>query len=101
MVSNPPFEISKNNINAINLYFTWLEVHKTIEHLCQVQTIIGFDSVINQMATVIDGAAHQSLIGFNQSTNRKSIIALPIVIHKVARSILAVFDIFSRLVTYT
>ncbi len=54
-------------------------VHKTIAQLCQVQTIIGFDSVDNQMATLPNDIAHQRLIGFNQTTNRENVIVLPTV----------------------
>ncbi len=70
MVStSPPFEISRENINNLNCYFNRLVVRKTVEYICQVQTVIGFNSVVNQMVTVPNGAAHQDLIRFNQPTN--------------------------------
>ncbi len=60
-------------------------VHKTIEHICMVQTIIGFDSVVSHMATVPNGAAHQGLIGLIKTTNRENIVLLPIVTQQADR----------------
>jgi hypothetical protein len=54
-----------------------LVAHETIERLCQVQTIIGFDSVVNEMATEPDGVAHEGLIGINQTINSKKYYRSP------------------------